>query len=67
MQTRVLKFIGARWLEGGEPPLLLSHKDCGADFHPAVAFDRCGKAIEVGHMRCRMNCAEPDLLPVELT
>ena len=50
---------GDRWLAGGEPPLLLRHKDCGADFEPRVVCDRCGGAIEAGGMRYEMNYRAP--------
>lgn len=50
---------GDRWLSGGEPPLLLKHKTCGADFEPVVACDRCGGPIEAGSMRYRMNYRLP--------
>ena len=50
---------GDRWLAGGEPPLLLKHKTCGADFEPVVACDRCGGAIEAGQMRYRINYRLP--------
>ncbi len=45
---------GDRWLSGGEPPLLLLHKDCGHDFTPMVICDRCRKPIDAPAMKYRM-------------
>lgn len=51
---------GDRWLSGGEPPLLLTHKVCGADFQPVVICDHCRAPIQAGDMRYRMNYALPE-------
>ena len=50
---------GDRWLAGGEPPLLLRHAVCGADFEPRVICDRCRQPIQAGDMRYRMHYADP--------
>lgn len=54
---------GDRWFAGGEPPLLLRHKACGADFNPVVICDKCGKPIEARQMGYRMHYPEPALAP----
>jgi len=46
---------GDRWLAGGDPPLLLTHRDCGHDFSAVVICDRCRKPIEAHAMRYRLN------------
>jgi hypothetical protein len=46
---------GDRWLAGGEPPLILTHRECGQDFTPVMVCDRCGRPIEPRAMGYRMN------------
>ncbi|SMF58678.1 transcriptional regulator, HxlR family [Tistlia consotensis] len=46
---------GDRWLSGGEPPLVLTHRDCGRDFTPVMVCDRCHEPIEPRAMAYRMN------------
>lgn len=56
---------GDDWLAGGEPPLLLTHMDCGKDFKPVVACDQCREALVATQMRYQMNYRDPaqDLSP----
>lgn len=46
---------GDRWLSGGDPPLVLTHLDCGHDFSAVVVCDKCRKPIEAPDMRYRLN------------
>lgn len=55
---------GDRWLAGGEPPLILTHRDCGRDFTPVMVCDRCGKPIEPRGMGYRMNYPDEAALAV---
>jgi DNA-binding HxlR family transcriptional regulator len=41
---------GDRWLSADGPPLLLRHLDCGHDFEPVIACDRCGGEIAARDM-----------------
>ncbi len=50
---------GDRWLSAGRPPLILRHADCGRDFEPTVACDRCRQALQATHMRYRMHYRDP--------
>lgn len=50
---------GDRWLSGGQPPLILTHVDCGADFEPTVACDRCGEPIRAHEMRYKLRYSPP--------
>jgi len=54
---------GDRWFSGGEPPLILTHKSCGADFEASVICDHCRKPIEAGAMRYQMHYPQPALDP----
>lgn len=56
---------GDRWLSGGEPPLVLTHRDCGQDFTPVMLCDRCGKPIEPRAMGYRMNYPDEAALAVK--
>lgn len=47
---------GDKWL-GFPAPLILTHLDCGEDFHPVVACDHCGEDIEARNMRYDLNYA----------
>lgn len=46
---------GDRWLAGGKPPLLLTHKGCGCDFTPTVICDKCRQPIDAGAMRYTLS------------
>ena len=46
---------GDRWLAGGKPPLVLTHRSCGKDFDPVVICDRCASAIHAGTMKYKLN------------
>lgn len=46
---------GDRWLAGGRPPLILTHRACGRDFGPTVICDRCAAPIDAATMRYRLN------------
>jgi len=46
---------GDRWLSGGDPPLILTHLDCGHDFSAVVVCDKCKQPIEAHAMRYRLN------------
>lgn len=46
---------GDRWLSGGEPPLILTHLDCGHDFSATVICDHCRKPVAAHAMRYRLN------------
>lgn len=56
--TAMLRW-GDRWLSGGEPPLILTHVDCGADFEATVICNRCRQPIEAPAMSYRMNYPKP--------
>ncbi len=46
---------GDRWLSAGDPPLVLTHLDCGHDLSAVVICDKCKKPIEAPDMRYRLN------------
>ena len=46
---------GDRWLSRDEPPLILTHRDCGADFEPTVVCDHCRKPLQASDMSYRLN------------
>lgn len=46
---------GDRWLAKGKPPLLLTHRICGHDFHASVNCDRCQQPIIAADMRYRLT------------
>jgi DNA-binding HxlR family transcriptional regulator len=46
---------GDRWLAKGKPPLLLTHRTCGHDFHASVNCDRCKQPIVAADMRYRLT------------
>ncbi|MGE0751440.1 MAG: winged helix-turn-helix transcriptional regulator [Variibacter sp.] len=46
---------GDRWLSDGRPPLILTHKECGKDFHPLVICDRCRAPINAAAMSYKLN------------
>jgi DNA-binding HxlR family transcriptional regulator len=50
---------GDRWLAREEPPLILTHLDCGHDFDATVACDHCKKALAAHDMRYLMNYKDP--------
>lgn len=49
---------GNRWVSR-EPPLLLTHLDCGQDFHSTIVCDFCRQTIHPQDMRYRLNYASP--------
>jgi DNA-binding HxlR family transcriptional regulator len=50
---------GDRWLSGDEPPLILTHKNCGHDFDPTIVCDQCGKPIEARAMTYQLHYPNP--------
>jgi DNA-binding HxlR family transcriptional regulator len=46
---------GDRWLSNGEPPLILTHKQCGADFEPAVICDQCKASLAAADMSYKLS------------
>ena len=50
---------GDKWMSGGEPPLILTHTDCGNDFDPTVACDQCREALAATEMRYMMHYRDP--------
>lgn len=50
---------GDKWLSGGEPPLILTHTECGKDFEPTVACDQCRQALVATEMRYQMHYQDP--------
>lgn len=46
---------GDRWLAGGDPPLILTHLDCGHDFSAVVICDKCKAPVEAHAMHYRLN------------
>lgn len=49
---------GDRWLSP-QPPLILTHRDCGNDFHPLIVCDHCRQPLNPRDMRYRLNYAAP--------
>ena len=50
---------GDQWLASGEPPLILTHLNCGKDFHPTVICDQCKQPLVAAEMRYLMNYKDP--------
>ncbi|MGO9173883.1 MAG: winged helix-turn-helix transcriptional regulator [Rhodomicrobium sp.] len=50
---------GDRWLSGEEPPLILTHSLCGADFEPLVICDHCKKELKAADMSYKLNYSLP--------
>jgi len=50
---------GDDWLSGAEPPLVLTHLDCGADFEPTIYCDQCHEPLVATDMRYKMNYSDP--------
>lgn len=50
---------GDDWLSSGEPPLVLTHMDCGSDFKPTVICDQCNRPLVAAEMRYLMNYQDP--------
>ena len=46
---------GDRWLSRDEPPLILTHRDCGSDFNPTVVCDHCHAPLKATDMSYRLN------------
>jgi DNA-binding HxlR family transcriptional regulator len=57
----VMLHWGDRWLSAGKPPMLLTHLDCGQDFHAVVACDHCREALHAHEMEYVMNYPTPSL------
>jgi DNA-binding HxlR family transcriptional regulator len=53
---------GDRWL-GFPPPLVLTHLDCGDDFHPNVVCNHCHGIIDARDISYRLNYAPPNTGP----
>ena len=59
---------GDKWL-GHKKPLILRHLDCGKDFEPIIACNRCHEALDPHHMRYYLTYSKlrhdhpPALLP----
>jgi DNA-binding HxlR family transcriptional regulator len=60
---------GDRWQSGRQgPPLLLTHKKCGKDFHPVVVCSSCGKGfhsrdVTYKEMLLERDSAAPTKIP----
>jgi DNA-binding HxlR family transcriptional regulator len=50
---------GDQWHSSGEPPLILTHRDCGKDFTPTVICDQCKEPLIAAEMRYLMNYQDP--------
>lgn len=50
---------GDDWLAKGQPPLILTHRDCGKDFRPTVACDHCLSPLGARDMKYVMNYRNP--------
>jgi DNA-binding HxlR family transcriptional regulator len=50
---------GDRWLSRDEPPLILTHSDCGRDFEPMVVCDKCRGPLQASDMSYRLNYRPP--------
>jgi DNA-binding HxlR family transcriptional regulator len=46
---------GNRWLSNGDPPLILTHKACGAVFEPAVICDQCEEPLAAADMSYKLS------------
>jgi len=51
----VMMAWGDRWLAAGKPPLILTHRDCGADFTAAVVCDHCRAPVAARDMGYKLN------------
>jgi DNA-binding HxlR family transcriptional regulator len=51
---------GDRWLSRDEPPLILTHAECGADFAPTVVCDHCRMPLQASDMSYRLNYRPKD-------
>ena len=51
---------GDRWLSGGQPPLRLRHRICGADFEPLVVCDHCRQEIVASETDYELTYTLPD-------
>lgn len=49
---------GDRWVSGGAP-LILTHRDCGQDFHSLIVCDHCREPLRPKDMRYRLNYQPP--------
>lgn len=45
---------GDRWA-GEQAPLILTHRDCGRDFHPLIVCDHCHAPLHPQEVRYRLN------------
>jgi DNA-binding HxlR family transcriptional regulator len=50
---------GDRWLSAGEPPLVLTHRTCGADFEPAVICSSCQGELKASDMSYKLDYEFP--------
>jgi DNA-binding HxlR family transcriptional regulator len=50
---------GDSWLSGGESPLLLTHKICGADFVPSVICSNCQGQLNAASMSYKLSYSFP--------
>jgi DNA-binding HxlR family transcriptional regulator len=50
---------GDRWLSAGEPPLVLTHPSCGADFEPTVICSSCKGELKAADMSYKLNYEFP--------
>jgi DNA-binding HxlR family transcriptional regulator len=55
----VMLHWGDRWLSAGKPPMVLTHLDCGHDFHAVVACDVCHEGLNAQEMEYVMNYPTP--------
>ena len=51
---------GDRWLSRDEPPLILTHYDCGMDFQATVICDHCREPLRASDMSYRLNYRPKD-------
>jgi DNA-binding HxlR family transcriptional regulator len=49
---------GDRWL-GQAPPLILTHKTCGQDFHPVISCGHCREPLTTQNVRFKLNYTPP--------
>jgi DNA-binding HxlR family transcriptional regulator len=52
---------GDEWQANGDPPLILTHLNCGSDFKPVVICDHCKATLIATDMRYVLNYKDPAL------